>query len=153
MNIEELTPEYIFNKLEKGFKSNNLSNIDLSVGNMDIRTIEKTVPEDRSKSFFIVERVSTNRDWDDCIYGLDYYGLCKCNLHNDFYILNFAGGGFKSRAVKKKKDRKGWCEKICMEIISRSYGVDYYAFKTSIGYTMTVDRLREELKVIGNDPR
>ena len=69
MNIEELTPEYIFNKLEKGFKSNNLSNIDLSVGNMDIRTIEKTVPEDRSKSFFIVERVSTNRDWDDCIYG------------------------------------------------------------------------------------
>ena len=150
MNIEELTPEYIFNKLEEGFKSNNLSNIDLSVGNMDIRTIEKTV--NRRDSLFIVERVSTKYDWDDCIYGLDYPNLVKCHVHtpDHFYILNFEGGGFKSSAVKKKKDRKGCCERICMEIICRSYGIDYYREYIENNFGITIDELWEELKLKGS---
>ena len=117
---------------------------------MDIRTIEKTV--NRRDSLFIVERVSTKYDWDDCIYGLDYPNLVKCHVHtpDHFYILNFEGGGFKSSAVKKKKDRKGCCERICMEIICRSYGVDFFAMKrrlSDIGLPITVDTLREELKL------
>ena len=43
MKIEELTPEYIFNKLQENHTSKLIREIDLSVGGKDIRIIYKRI--------------------------------------------------------------------------------------------------------------
>ena len=142
MNIEELTPEYIFNKLQDYDGSR--GDIDLSVGNMDIKLISKKVG--RIKNLFLIERVSTDPkwDWNSIMFGCDYSTFIK--LHPDhFYILNLSGVGWLVRDFKK--DIKGWSERICKEIICRSYGINYQ--NKFLGEPITMEELWEELKLKG----
>ena len=90
MNIEELTPKYILNKIEKGFERRS---VDLSVENMDIKLILKK-GKDYSfgiSSVYLVERVSDDPNvvWNDILYAnrkeKDFMGFHPYH----FYILNY----------------------------------------------------------------
>ena len=119
MKIEELTPEYIFNKLQD---YDGRGDIDLSVGNMDIKLISKKAG--RLKTLFLIERVSTDPkwDWNSIMFGCDYMNLTK--LHpKHFYILNLSGLGWLVRDFKK--NRKGWSKRICKEIIFNGRKYDH----------------------------
>ena len=117
MKIDELTPEYICNKLEEHLNSKHA--VDLSVENMDIKLIRKKIG--RLNTVFLVERVSTDpkMGWDYVLYGRDF-----SKYHPDYFcIFNFFG--WLTRDLKKKKDRKGCSERIVKEIICRYYGINY----------------------------
>ena len=50
MKIEELTPEYIFNKIQDNHTSKVNRDIDLSVGGKDIRFLDKSDPNKHKSS-------------------------------------------------------------------------------------------------------
>ena len=98
MNIEELTPKYILNKIEKGFERRS---VDLSVENMDIKLILKK-GKDYSfgiSSVYLVERVSDDPKvvWNDILYAnrkeKDFMGFHPYH----FYILNVGSMGWNPR--------------------------------------------------------
>ena len=97
MNIEELTPKYILNKIEKGFERRS---VDLSVENMDIKLILKK-GKDYSfgiSSVYLVERVSDDPKvvWNDILYAnrkeKDFMGFHPYH----FYILNYGFAEYES---------------------------------------------------------
>ena len=119
MKIEELTPEYIFNKLQENHTSKLIREIDLSVGGKDIRIIYKR----RGRGFlccYLMEKVSTNPkiEWFDFQF-MD--GAWSCP--KDFKCL-FDGRPVKD-VLKNKKLRRHMSELYFRIIICHLKGEVY----------------------------
>ena len=116
MKIEELTPEYIFNKIQDNHTSKVNRDIDLSVGGKDIRIIYKRRGRDCLRCY-LMEKVSTNPkiEWFDFQF-MD--GAWSCP--KDFKCL-FDGRPVK-QVLNNKKKRRDMSELIFRIIICHLKG-------------------------------